>query len=242
MTIPAIPSPRPAGVKPAVPAEFLNPETGEVDIEALLTAYMALKQQPAPPAIPDTPEGYQITPPHALLGADPEINARLHAAGFTPEQVQLVYDLAAERVIPALEAMAAEMDGDRELSRLIEHFGGEERWAEISRQLQAWGKANLPADVLAALASTADGVMALFRMMQSGEPGLGGLDKGTAARPRKMRSRRLCATPSTGATVIPPPCARSPRASSGSIRGRKALSGPLSAPFPRHSHHNRRTD
>lgn len=177
MTIPATPAPRPVGVKPAAPPEFLNPETGEVDVEALLAAYMAL-QQKVSTGIPDSPDGYQITPPHALLEADPEVNARLHAAGFTPEQVQLVYDLAAERVIPVLETMAAEVNGDRELSRLIEHFGGEERWTEISRQLQAWGKANLPADVLAALSSTAEGVMALFRMMQSGEPGLGSMDKG----------------------------------------------------------------
>ncbi|EKV27055.1 hypothetical protein C882_1984 [Caenispirillum salinarum AK4] len=182
MTIPAIPAPQPASVTPAVPAEFLNPETGEVDVEALFAAYMALKQQVAagPIGVPDSPDGYQIAAPHALLEADPEVNARLHAAGFTPEQVQLVYDLAAERVIPVIEAMAADMDGDRELSRLIEHFGGEERWGEISRQLQAWGKANLPADVLTALSGTADGVMALFRMMQSGEPGLGGMDKGAA--------------------------------------------------------------
>ncbi|WP_404383574.1 hypothetical protein [Caenispirillum salinarum] len=180
MTIPATPAPRLAGIKPAVPEEFLNPETGEVDVEALIAAYTALTQQPAPPAIPDSPDGYQVSAPHALLEADPEVNARLHAAGFTPEQVQLVYDLAAERIIPVLEAMAADMDGDRELSRLIEHFGGEERWAEISRQLQAWGAANLPADVLGALSGTADGVMALFRMMQSGEPGLGGMDKGAA--------------------------------------------------------------
>lgn len=180
MTIPAIPAPQPAGVTPAVPAEVLNPETGEVDVEALIAAYMALKQQAAagPVGVPDSPDGYQVTAPHALLEADPEVNARMHAAGFTPEQVQLVYDLAAERIIPVLETMAAEMDGDRELSRLIEHFGGEERWGEISRQLDAWGKANLPADVLAALSGTADGIMALFRMMQSGEPGLGGMDKG----------------------------------------------------------------
>lgn len=197
MTTPALP--RPAGVKPAIPAEFINPETGEADVEALLAAFMALQQHaegavsvPGPDTddltrraffsalgVPDSPDGYQVAAPHALLQADPAVNSRLHAAGFTPEQVQVVYDLAAEHVIPVLETMAADMDGDRELARLIDHFGGEERWAEISRQLQAWGKANLPADVLSALAGTADGVLALFRMMQSGEPGLGGLDKST---------------------------------------------------------------
>lgn len=132
----------------------------------------------APSAVPETPDGYRITPPHALLAPDPTINARLHAAGFSPEQVQLVYDLAAEHIIPVLESLAAEMNGDRDLSRLVEHFGGEERWSEISRQINAWGKANLPPDVLTALSTTADGVLALYRMMQSGEPGLRGTEPG----------------------------------------------------------------
>lgn len=183
-----------------IPPEFLDPATGQVNLEALLRAYLDLQQSSrgmvrvpggdADPAtlaafrsalgVPESPDGYQVTAPHALLTPDPAVNARLHAAGFTPQQVQLVYDLAAERILPVLESMAAEVDGDRELARLVEHFGGEERWAEISRQLLAWGKATLPADVLAALSSTADGVVALYRMMQSGEPSLGGLDRAAA--------------------------------------------------------------
>ncbi|MCA1941600.1 MAG: hypothetical protein LDL26_11435 [Caenispirillum bisanense] len=183
-----------------LPPEFLDPATGQPNVEALLGAYMDLLETskgmvrpPGPDAdpasvaafraalgVPETPDAYQVTAPHALLTPDATVNARLHAAGFTPQQVQLVYDLAAERILPVLESMASEMDGDRELSRLVEHFGGEERWAEISRQLLAWGKANLPADVLTALSSTADGVVALWRMMQSGEPALGGLEKGAA--------------------------------------------------------------
>ncbi|GAA0595393.1 capsid assembly protein [Caenispirillum bisanense] len=184
----------------AIPPEFLDPATGQVNLEALLRAYLELQETsrgmvrlPGPEAdadsvatfrralgVPDTPDAYQVTPPHALFGADPQVNARLHAAGFTPQQVQLVYDLAAERILPVLESMASELDGDRELGRLVEHFGGDERWAEVSRQLLAWGKANLPADVLGALSSTADGILALWRMMQSGEPTLGGLDAAAA--------------------------------------------------------------
>lgn len=190
------PTPAPA----PVPAEFVDPRTGQVLVEELMRAYQALQARSqgmvavpgadADPAVlaafrravgvPEAPDGYQVSPPHPLMTPDAAINARLHAAGFTPAQVQLVYDLAAEQILPVLEAMASEVNGDRELSRLVDHFGGDERWAEISRQLQAWGKANLPTDVLAALSATAEGVMALHRMMQGGEPGLGGLDPADA--------------------------------------------------------------
>ena len=47
--------------------------------------------------IPEAPEGYAIAAPHDLCCADDEINGRLHAAHFSNDQAQLVYDLAAER-------------------------------------------------------------------------------------------------------------------------------------------------
>ncbi len=121
--------------------------------------------------VPETPEGYALVVPETLGGADPDIDRRLHAAGFTPAQAQLVYDLAAEILPPLMEAAAQEFEAERQTERLAREFGGEARFREVAGQLLAWGRANLQPEVLRALSSTHEGVMALHRMMASGEPG-----------------------------------------------------------------------
>src|SRR5690606_34884760 len=94
---------------------------------------------------------------------------------------QLVYDLASEYLGPMLEGAARDFEAERETERLVREterlvreFGGEAPFREIAGQLRAWGKANLKPELLRALSSTYDGVMALRRMMASGEPGLVG--------------------------------------------------------------------
>lgn len=194
------------GEKPAfLPDKFWDPDSRSVRLEALAKSYAALEKRmsgmiavPGDDApdedraafarrmdhlrgVPEAPDGYEIAERHPLLRPDPELNALLHQAGFTPQQAQLVYDLAADRVLPVIEDLAAEFEADRQLVRLVDHFGGEDRWSEVSRQILAWGKANLPGDVLAAMATTYEGVMALHRMMTSGEPGLNGRDRGGEA-------------------------------------------------------------
>jgi hypothetical protein len=184
---PAAPASAPAM---AVPAKFLDPATGEVRVEALLKSYLELERKlsqmmplPGPEmgegerrrllaamGVPNGPDGYRVDCPHGLFEPDPELNARMHQAGFTPDQVQLVYDLAAERMVPLIQEVAAEFEAERELERLIEHFGGEDRWRETARQMLAWARKNLPAAAVEGLSSSFDGVMALYRMMTSDEP------------------------------------------------------------------------
>lgn len=119
---------------------------------------------------PETPDGYGIACDHGLFQPDPEINARLHEAGYTPDQAQLLYDLAAERMIPLIQTMAAEFQAEREVERLVARFGGEERWREVSRQLLAWAGKTLPPAAVEGLATTYEGVMALYAMMTGSEP------------------------------------------------------------------------
>src|SRR3546814_14151376 len=69
---------------------------------------------------------------------------------------------------------AAELDAERQTERLTKAFGGEARWRDASRQILAWGKANLKPEMLLALSTTYEGVMALKQMMASGEPGMHG--------------------------------------------------------------------
>ncbi|MEO5376009.1 MAG: hypothetical protein H7840_17425 [Alphaproteobacteria bacterium] len=159
-----------------VPAKFRDPATGEIRVDALLKSYLELERRlgsgTVSVGIPGSPDEYGIQVRHKLLASDPDVNTRLHKCGFSNEQAQLVYDLAAERVIPMLEQLASQFEAERHMTRLTSHFGGEEKWSEIARQLKAWGEKNLPPDVLAALASSHEGVVTLHRMMASGEPGL----------------------------------------------------------------------
>jgi hypothetical protein len=154
----ATPSMRPEDV----PEKFWDQEAGQLRVDALLKSYRELErrlsQRMAPPnadapeeevqrfrrslAIPDSPEEYQITPKHDLCCADNEVNKRLHEAGFTPAQAQLVYDLAAERLLPMIAEAAAQFEADRQVEKLREYFGGEERFRRIAQQLSKWPRCN----------------------------------------------------------------------------------------------------
>lgn len=205
----------PAAARPSgVPDKFWDPAANAVRADALLKSYLDLERRlsvrAAPPAddapeeerlrwrrtlgIPDTPEGYEITPCHELCGPDPEVNRRLHEAGFTPRQAQLVYDLAGERLLPLIAEAAAEFEAGRQRDRLHAEFGGEERFRRVAAQLSAWGRANLSESVFAALASTAEGVIALHRMMERKEPPLTRAPSADAA-PDEAELRRMMRDP-----------------------------------------------
>lgn len=175
-----------------VPEKFWDAEAGAVRVDALLKSYRELErrlsQRIAPPSddapederirfrraigVPDGPDGYEIAPKHELCCADDDINRRLHEAGFSKAQAQLVYDLAAERLLPLIAEAAGQFESERQIETLRDHFGGEERFRRIAAQITAWGRSNLPAPVMEALSTTAEGVIALHRMMEGKEPGL----------------------------------------------------------------------
>lgn len=160
-----------------IPEKFRDPESGAVNTDSLLKSYLELeKRLSAQPGCPASPEEYEVDTSHGLFTADPDINGKLHEKGFTTEQVQAVYDLAAEKFVPMILELAGEFQADREVERLVSAFGGKENWAEVSRQLLAYGKQNLPADVLENLSSSFEGVMMLYRMIKGeggDRPGLG---------------------------------------------------------------------
>ncbi len=160
-----------------VPEKFKDKDTGEVKLDALMGSYKELeKRMSQAPSVPKTHDEYCVDCSHGLFEADDEMNKQLHAKGFTNEQVQFVYDLAAEKMVPMIVEMADDFQADREIEKLVEHFGGEEKWTEMSRQLLAFGQKNLPADVLKTLSSSYEGVLALHNMMQGGEPSMSKVD------------------------------------------------------------------
>jgi hypothetical protein len=156
-----------------VPEKFKNPETGALRLDALVNSYSELERKMSgKTAVPKSAEEYCINCDHGLFEVDNDINERLHAKGMSQDQVQEVYDLAAQKMVPMLKDIADDSKADREIEKLMAHFGGAEKWTEVSRQLLAFGQRNLPADVLDNLSSSFEGVQALYRMMQSDEPGL----------------------------------------------------------------------
>ena len=197
-----------------IPEKFRDPATGALRVEALLKSYLelerALSRRIAAPAedapeeerarwrrmlgVPETPDGYEITPPHELCGPDAEVNRRLHEAGFTCCQAQLVYDLAAERLMPLTAEAAAEFEAGKQRERLHAEFGGEERFRRLAPQIAAWGRANLPEAVFAALSTTAEGVVAMRRMMEAKEPPLS-RDAAADAAPDEAELRRMMRDP-----------------------------------------------
>ena len=186
-----LPNPAPAGGRPeSLPEKFWDNEKRAIRTDDLAKAYTELERRmsgyvPGPGSadwdstlrraleIPETPDGYKIEMKDDLLTIDPAVNARLHQAGFSPRQAQLVYDLAVERMVPLAAQLAAEARHEQTLERLTEEFGGAEKWNTLSGQIAAWGQRNLSREVYAALAASPDGIRAMRRLMESGEPSLG---------------------------------------------------------------------
>jgi hypothetical protein len=156
-----------------IPEKFKDPQTGGLRADALLQSYRELEKKLSQSlSAPGSADEYCIKCDHGMFTPDPEVNKKLHAMGMTHEQAQGVYDLAAERMMPVIAALAAEYQADREVEKLISHFGGPEAWKEMARQLLAFGEKNMPPDVLQSLSSSYEGVLALHRMMGTQEPGL----------------------------------------------------------------------
>ena len=142
---------------PEVPEKFWDPVAGAVRTDSLVKSYAELERKlspayrqgedglpsdgttgPGPHAggRPASAEEYRIEPPNEpRLHPDPELNARLHGAGFTQTQAQLVYELAAERLLPVVGEIAGELQAQRQVDRLERHFGSAETWRAVAGQI-----------------------------------------------------------------------------------------------------------
>ncbi|MDX1541190.1 MAG: hypothetical protein R3349_07270, partial [Geminicoccaceae bacterium] len=190
---PAVPSP-PESEAPArpegVPEKFWDPEAGAVRTEALVKSYRELERKlsrmvPLPDAdgdeagqerlrralgVPESADGYEIRSDNELIQPDEKINARLLEAGFNQRQAQMVYDLAAEYVVPMVNEAVADVTAERDVERLASHFGSGEAWRTVAEQIKTWGKANLPGETMEVLSSNFEGILAMHHMMRASEP------------------------------------------------------------------------
>jgi len=179
-----------------IPDKFKDPATGELKVDSLLTSYSELeKRLSKSPSVPKSADDYNIDCSHGMFTADKDMNQRLHDKGFTNEQVQFVYDLAAEKMVPLVIQMAADYRADREIEKLEQHFGGADKWNEVSRQLLAYGEKNLPADVLDTLSSSYEGVLSIYRMMKGDEPGLSAASSNKGSRDGELELQSMMRDP-----------------------------------------------
>jgi hypothetical protein len=96
-----------------LPDKFWDAEHSEVRTDALVKSYLSLeKKLGGGDGIdrPDTADDYSITSPSDYITSNPELNGRLHEAGFSQSQAQLVYDLAEEHLSPLINEMSAELE------------------------------------------------------------------------------------------------------------------------------------
>ena len=162
-----------------LPECFWDEENQRVKLDELIKDYndMASRDEnlveTGKRIMPESYDKYHINIPNELLDHDEELFKEFYEHGFTNEQAQFVYDLANERVIPVLDKLTIGFEAQKQLAKLTSYFGGQERFDEVARQISAWAKQNLRPEVYDALASTAEGVIALYKMMSSNEPLLG---------------------------------------------------------------------
>ena len=185
---------RPAGL----PDKFWDEKNGQVRLDALVKSYVELEKKLSALGgrdIPPGPDHYKVKVKSELLDADPDVNRRLHAAGFSHDQAQLVYDLACDRLMPMIAELASMFEADSQIERLTQHFGGEERWREIARQIDAWGRSRLPSRVFEALCTTFEGVVAMHRMMAGDEPGLLREGQGSDVSPTEAGLKQMMRDP-----------------------------------------------
>jgi hypothetical protein len=175
-----------------VPEKFWDDAAGSVRVDALVKSYLELERKlgagrreaeaetalPCDPdpssatATPAEPEAWEIASPHPLIEPDGELNEMLRSAGFNRAQAQLVYDLAAERLLPVIQDALGEIEAQQQLERLQRHFGGSESWSHTARQLKSWAASHLDPGIHETLAASYEGVLALHQMMRASEPEL----------------------------------------------------------------------
>lgn len=164
-----------------IPEKFWDEKNAVVRIEALLKSYLELEKmfsnqknnsnilKQSTDANADT-ENFKIELASDLIAVNEAMNLELLEAGFTGIQIQKVYDIIERKILPEVVEFAGQIYYDNEIQKLNNHFGGEEKFTKIARQIQMWAEKNINSETLNVLASSFQGVVAMYEMMIKSEP------------------------------------------------------------------------
>lgn len=161
-----------------LPAQFYD-ESGEIILDKLIEDYLSLVErdgnlvEQSVRQLPNSYEEYDIKINNPIFQRDDEILKRLFDNGFTNNQVQMIYDLADQEITPMLDEMTIGFEAQKQKDKLISHFGSNEKFEEVARQISVWAKENIQPEIYEVLGSTYEGVLSLYKMMSSDEPSLG---------------------------------------------------------------------
>lgn len=147
-----------------MPQKFWDDAVGQPRMEQMAKSYQEMERKVgsgghAHKNVPGHHSEYCMECKSELFENNDAVNARLHAAGFSQEQAQLVYDLAHEALDPLVGEIMVQLHGQQQIDKLSEKFGGEERWLETARQLRAWGANKMNPQAYEAMASSYDGIV-----------------------------------------------------------------------------------
>ena len=169
-----------------IPEKFQN-EDGTLNHGAILKSYSELEKKigamVSVPADGDddsvrekfnrrigVPETIAEYPEHPMFEIDDCLRQKFLDAGLNKSQVEKIYDMASEHLLPALSEIFQsryENDSFRELQNF---FGGEEKMTTAMSEIEKFGEKFLPNDTFESLSLSPAGIKSIYGMMQSIEP------------------------------------------------------------------------
>lgn len=173
-------------MKPEMPEKFLNND-GTLNTDSLLKSYQELEKKmgtmisvPSDDSDIDireklwraigVPENADAYPDNPMFSNIPEIKKKFREIGLTSKQVESVYNMAVEYMKPTIEDIMTSHHESKCMNELRQFFGTDEQMVAMLSQINDFAEKNLPPEAFGALASSADGIKAIYSMMQSKEP------------------------------------------------------------------------
>lgn len=143
-----------------LPEKFKSPEAMAAAYRELEKAYHSKTLAPEEYQL-ELPEGLELTPEDAEV---------LRGMGLTNEQAQKFVGFVFEEIVPAVQEARVELHAER-LGRSWGMEPESQAFQQRLTNLHSWAKQNLPEGVVQEMARSANGVNALYQMMQAQRDG-----------------------------------------------------------------------
>ncbi len=154
-----------------IPEKFLDKETGQLNAKNLLKSYKDLEkklstsnQEEINLDLPQDPSEYELD------FQDEAIGKKLFENKFTKSQAKCVHDILNQNLNTKIQETEFDLKQQTQLQNLKNYFGGQENWEKVASQIQTYADNNLSQDLYEVLASSYDGVLLLYKMLNSSEP------------------------------------------------------------------------
>ena len=168
------------------PEKFLN-EDGTLNAESLLKSYLELEKKigamvsiPADDSdndvrekfyraigVPENADGYPNNP---MFEGMPDIKEKFREMGLTAKQAESVCEMAADILSPAIVELLSSQHESNCMGELRQFFGSDDKMQKAFAEINDYAETHLSPEAFDALSSSAEGIKAIYGMMQSKEP------------------------------------------------------------------------